>query len=121
MVQRLSLKTITKHKLPVKQEDDLDFKIKKNETTLFFENKLKEYEKEFKKQSTLPINKWIFLKNFLPPYTSQPILIYYPNTNFYEVLPSFVFIQHYILDKYYYKREKDDIKYVTKFMLPDPT
>ena len=126
MVQRLKLLKPIRQKLSAsnkqKVDNEIDFKIEKNETTLFFEEKLKEYEKRFKKQETLSNNKWLTLINELniPPYTSQSILIYYPNTDFYEVLPSFVFIQHYILDKYYYKRKEDDIKFVSKFMLLDP-
>jgi hypothetical protein len=72
---------------------------------------LKEYEKNKK---SVPCNEWLKLGENLPPYTNQLIVVLRPELNTAEIYISYVFLQHYLLDKYY---KRSDIGNFEFFML----
>jgi hypothetical protein len=72
---------------------------------------LKGYEENKK---PVPYNKWLKLSEHLPPYTNQLIVIARPDQNTAEIYVSYVFLQHYLLDKYYKRSDINNFKF---FML----
>jgi hypothetical protein len=64
-----------------------------------------------------PKNQWVILGDYLPPYTNETIVISDPTYGD-NLHISYVFLQHYLLDKYLYKfRNHSSLKNIKWFML----
>jgi hypothetical protein len=68
----------------------------------------------------IPTDKWVSLDECLPPNTNRSIVIYdtYMDTNNKTIYVSYVFLQHYLMNKYFYGfKQRSLMKNITYFML----
>lgn len=72
-------------------------------------------------KTELKKDKWININEFLPPYTTDTIVLYdedYMGGGTRLLYTSYSFLQHYLLEKYFYTfKERPFLKNITHFMI----
>lgn len=101
---KIKLKQKPKRLTLKKNTDENKYDVNKQDVSAVLVKLLEECEKQKK---PVPLDKWLELGKNLPPYTNQLIVISRPKFNTAEIHVSYVFLQHYLINKYYYTGFED--------------